>query len=239
MKPYTQLSILTVFLASCTVVLAGDLDSPADLSDSGSAMYTIEDIYNRLDTGAPAPAPSGGFTEPTSGPASTGHTLTDVYNKIPSCIPNSSASPIFSDNGDGTVTDNRTCLVWLKDASCVGTNPWADVDTSTEVVTLIDAATCDDYTSGTFDDWRLPTVQELQSLVHYGYFNPAMSNTVGDAKWTTDGDAFSGVQTGSYWSSTTYADGTGYAWRVYLYGGYVYSVGKAYSYYVWPVRGGQ
>jgi len=66
MKPYTQLSILTVFLASASVVLAGSLDSPADLSDPGSAMYTIEDIYNRLDTGAQAPAPSGGFTEPQS-----------------------------------------------------------------------------------------------------------------------------------------------------------------------------
>lgn len=72
--------------------------------------------------------------------------------------------------------------MWLKDAVCVGQKAWTSVDTSTEVVALINAASCDSYTGGTYTDWRLPTVQELQSLVHYNYYSPAMSNAVGNEK---------------------------------------------------------
>ena len=53
------------------------------------------------------------------------------------------------------------------------------------------------------------------------------------------GHPFTGVQSDYYWTSTTYADLTSIAWYVYLRGGYVYDNDKLYSYYVWPVRGGQ
>ena len=33
-------------------------------------------------------------------------------------------NPRFTDNGDGTVTDNLTGLIWLKDANCFGTRTW-------------------------------------------------------------------------------------------------------------------
>jgi hypothetical protein len=48
MKRYAQLSLVPVLLSSPLPLLAGDLDSPAAPTDAGSAMYTIEDIYNRL-----------------------------------------------------------------------------------------------------------------------------------------------------------------------------------------------
>ena len=50
---------------------------------------------------------------------------------------------------------------------------------------------------------------------------------------------FSNVQSLSYWSSTTHADGPFYAWDVYLGDGYVGGDNKGNDYYVWPVRGGQ
>jgi hypothetical protein len=50
---------------------------------------------------------------------------------------------------------------------------------------------------------------------------------------------FAGVQSNYYWSSTSLADDPSYAWGVGLYYGYVASSGKTYTYYVWPVRGGQ
>ena len=34
--------------------------------------------------------------------------------------------PRFTDNGDGTVTDNLTGLIWLKDGNCFGRNMWED-----------------------------------------------------------------------------------------------------------------
>jgi hypothetical protein len=208
-------------------------------------MCTLNDIWDRIKGNTTDIPAISSFTEPTAGPGATMHTLTEICTELdaaldncPTCVPNSSASPVFTDNGNGTVTDNRTCLIWLKDADCVGQQQQTDVDTSAEVVTLVNAASCDGYTMGTFNDWRLPTIQELQSLVHYSYFSPAMSNATGNAKWTTDGDAFSGVQSNVYWSSTTYANDAANAWYVYLFNGVVYFDLKTYTLYVWPVRGG-
>ena len=69
------------------------------------------------------------------------------------------------------------------------------------------------------------------------YYDPMLSNAAGTAKWS-EGDAFSGVQSSFYWSSTFDASAPQSAWRVALYDGYVASYYKTSSYYVWPVRGG-
>lgn len=65
-------------------VFAGDLEAPAEPTEAGSAMYTLEAIYDRLDKGTPGSKRTGGFTEPSSGPGPTGHTLDDVMEKAPS-----------------------------------------------------------------------------------------------------------------------------------------------------------
>lgn len=70
------------------------------------------------------------------------------------------------------------------------------------------------------------------------YYNPALSNAAGTAQWT-EGDAFSGVQSNYYWSSSSDAYGPSYAWYVGLHTGYVLAHSKTYSYSVWPVRAGQ
>lgn len=69
----------------------------------------------------------------------------------------------------------------------------------------------------------------MQSLIDCGRVNPALPS----------GHLFTGVQSGNYWTSTTYAEYTSIAWIVYLYYGYLNNDGKTYSYGVWPVRGGQ
>jgi hypothetical protein len=235
-------------------LLAGNLDSAAP-SDSNSRMYTIEDIYNRLD-GTDAPIPTGSFNEPISGPtAGTGKTLTEVYNKAdavmdstpscPSCTPNSNANPVFSDNGDGTVTDNRTCLIWLQDASCAelaGTDGSgrANWETAKTAANSLATGTCGLTDNSNGGDWRLPTIEELHSLVHYGYYNPAMSNAAGTEKWNTgtpSDDAFSGVQSSDYWSYTAPAVWTAGAWVVHMTYGNADGSHRYNAWYVWPVRG--
>jgi hypothetical protein len=269
---------LTMFFSPS--VLAGNLNSPATPSDAGSAMYTLEDIYNRLNDGTEG-TKRNAFAESTAVPAATGKTLDDVMSKAPakdntngaepndvatgktywgltdgnwglqtgtksppSCTKNSSANPVFTVNGDGTVTDNRTCLIWLQDASCAdlaGTdsNGKANWNTAQTAASSLANGTCGLTDSSSAGDWRLPTAQELGSLVHYGYSSPALSNTTGDAKWTADEDGFSGVQMDKYWSSSIYASNPASAWYVNLNGGKVSSSNKAYRFYVWPVRGGQ
>ena len=136
--------------------------------------------------------------------------------------------PRFSDNTDGTVTDNLTGLIWLKNANCWGTQNWANALSNSNGLANGSCGLTDGSSAG---DWRLPNVREMQSLVHYGVYSPAVPNTAGTGKWT-EGDPFTGVQSSSYWSSTTRAYDTSDAWYVYLRYGGVYDVSKAYSYYV-------
>jgi hypothetical protein len=125
----------------------------------------------------------------------------------------------FLDKGNGTAVDKLTGLIWLKDANCFGLQTWHEAldavnalsDTGTPETTD-DCGLSDGSEAG---DWRLPNVKELQSLVHFGFDLPALSNAAGTGQWT-EGDAFSGVQAAAYWSSTTLAGFTQAAWVVNL-----------------------
>ena len=137
-----------------------------------------------------------------------------------------SVDPRFTDNGDGTVKDNLTGLIWLKDASCLGYMQWADALSSANTLASGACGLTDGSVAG---DWRLPNVKELQSLIDFGQSFPALP----------PGHPFAGVQSSFYWSSTSGAGNEGYAWFVFLGYGFVNGVLKTGSYYVWPVRGGQ
>jgi uncharacterized protein YjbI with pentapeptide repeats len=119
----------------------------------------------------------------------------------------------FTDNGNDTVTDNVTNLIWTKRASLFGRLNWSDAK-----------ARCSSLTISGIGGWRLPSKDELVDLTH------AMKG----------GHPFTWVQEGYYWSRTTYADGTGGAWRVGMKGGYVRtSPRKTDTGHVWPVRASQ
>ena len=134
-------------------------------------------------------------------------------------------SPRFTDNGDGTVTDNLTGLVWMDDANCWGTEMWANALGDCNTLASGSCGLTDGSSAG---DWRLPHIQELNSLVDLGNYDPALPS----------GHPFSNVQSFSYWSSTTYALWADYAWAAGLLNGYVDGWGKDYYYSVWCVRGG-
>jgi hypothetical protein len=99
-------------------------------------------------------------------------------------------TPRFSDKGDGTVKDNLTNLIWLKNANCFGFVAWAQALTDANTLRSGSCGLTDGSVAG---DWRLPNVKGLQSLIHFGFFKPALSNAAGTAKWT-EGDAFSRVE---------------------------------------------
>ena len=70
-------------------------------------------------------------------------------------------SPRFTDNSNGTVTDNLTGLVWLKNANCFGSRTWATALSDANALNSGECSLSDDSSAG---DWWLPNVRELQSL---------------------------------------------------------------------------
>ncbi len=128
----------------------------------------------------------------------------------------------FADNGDGTVTDNCTGLMWQKDTADVNGDGHS---TGQDYAVWCDAlAYCENLSFAGHDDWRLPNVRELQSIVDYGRFNPSIDLMFG---------AFSSV----YWSSTSFARSTpAFAWYVYFGYGHVSYDARVYAYYVRAVR---
>ena len=131
----------------------------------------------------------------------------------------------FTDNVDGTVTDNLTGLIWLKNANCFGWRTWTE---ALNDCNNLANGSCGLSDGSSWGNWRLPNINELHSLVDPTQSSPALP----------DGQSFTGVQTSLYWSSTTHALDSGYAWGVNLSSGSVGYGPKSLKVDVWPVRSG-
>jgi hypothetical protein len=125
-----------------------------------------------------------------------------------------SPDPRFTDNLNGTITDNLTGLIWLKDANCFGARTWALALSDVNGLNTGECGLTDGSVAG---DWRLPNLRELQSLVDYGQFNPALPL----------GHPFTNFQASFYWSSTTDAGNSGAAWDVVFSIGFNGNSGKS------------
>jgi hypothetical protein len=98
--------------------------------------------------------------------------------------------PRLSDNNDGTVTDHLTGLIWLKNASCLGSSVWS---VALAAANRLASGACGLNDGSVAGQWRMPNVNELESLVDAAQSNPSLPA----------GNPFTGVAN-SYWSSTTY-----------------------------------
>ncbi|MBN2109324.1 MAG: DUF1566 domain-containing protein [Deltaproteobacteria bacterium] len=145
--------------------------------------------------------------------------------------------PRFSDRGDGTISDNLTGLVWAQNANLLGT---VDADNDTDGTAedgMVSWQHALDYMVKLnreaylgYTDWRLPNINELESLLNAQLINPALPQ----------GHPFTNVQSDYYWSSTSGANYTQGAWLVHMFFGYVGTYDKTINHlYVWPVRAGQ
>ncbi len=120
----------------------------------------------------------------------------------------------FTDNGNGTVTDNVTGLMWPKNDDDL-THYW-DWDDGAAVAAI---NYCQSLSLGGYADWRLPSIHELVSIVDYGKSSPAVNTTY-----------FPNVKSAYYW----FVEGEGFS----LGGGAGTNYG-GYAYYVLCVRGAQ
>ena len=150
-----------------------------------------------------------------------------------------SAEPRFSDNADGTATDNLTGLIWLRQASCFGSRTFHGAIGS--VRNLADGS-CGLRDHSVAGEWRVPNVKELLSLIDYGRNAPW-----GDG--LPAGHPFDQPGYDYYWTSTTqlaFFDDNGgvmivnpaYGWAFQSPFANDYPFGaEEVVHLVWPVRG--
>ncbi len=136
----------------------------------------------------------------------------------------------FIDNKDGTVTDSLTKLTWLKNTNCFGMINW---ECAMQAVKSLKDGDCGpDPTlilsdSSSAGDWRLPTMEELCTLIDFSRRDPALPN----------GHMFLNVPSGYHWSATTLDSYSEMAWIVYIESGTTcYDDIKNRAGYVLPVR---
>jgi len=142
----------------------------------------------------------------------------------------------YIDYGNGTVTDNRTGLIWLKNANCFGRQNW---EKAMQSAANLASGQCGlrDYSKQGM--WRLPSKKEWEAMIDKKYVDrknwsqPALSNATDSGPWK-EGNVFVGVQMDRYSSSTTGA--YIFTWFVNLASGQFGSAFKTITYYVWPVR---
>ena len=173
-------------------------------------------------------APDGEL--PVETKAAEDHTI-----KMPSKAPEAMTGPLISgryrDLGDGTVVDTRTGLQWMRCAlgkkwdgmTCVG----KAIRSNWNVLPTQVAEYNRQGGYGGHRDWRVPTIDELSTLIDKDTRIPA-----------TDREAFPETL-GWYWSSSPYADYSDQSCLVDFDYGYVYGDPKNRSRFVRLVRGGQ
>lgn len=108
----------------------------------------------------------------------------------------------FVDNGNGTVTDRVTGLLW-EQAADETERTWQEA-----------AAYCASMGQGGNGAWRLPTAKELASITDYSLYGPSLNGI------------FSGDSTGYHWTSVDSADNADYAWVVSAWNGQVTTAQK-------------
>ncbi|MBC8486878.1 MAG: DUF1566 domain-containing protein, partial [Bacteroidetes bacterium] len=101
----------------------------------------------------------------------------------------------FEDNGDGTITDNATGLMWTQDDDGQGML-WKDALSYAENFDFAD-----------FDDWRLPNAKELQSIIDYTRAPSATNSAAIDSIFNCSEitDEGGNLNYPFYWSGTTHA----------------------------------
>jgi pimeloyl-ACP methyl ester carboxylesterase len=136
----------------------------------------------------------------------------------------------FTDNGNGTVTDNNTELIWQKYENASTYNWYQASGTYDATYNPSSQNICGSLNLGGSSDWRLPTKKELITIVDYSipYPGPTINMTY-----------FPNTNASDYWSSTTTPANPNTALYVLFSLGYFGANDKYNSMYVRCARGGQ
>ncbi len=225
MKRFIIPTIITI-LTTTALTFAGSLTPPSPTP--GATLYTLEDIYQKLHDNTYTATEGGHSFTPPGTITPTFYSLTDIFTSIPTIDPSiikkgevlmgvegtyeASSGPSltndgpYTNNGDGTVTDENTGLMWMAedydngddDYLCWDNEHECDEQHLTTEGASNAAATgdgalayCDSLTFATYSDWRLPSVRDWQLVTDYSKYEPAtdLPNISSDGYWSSTEDA--------------------------------------------------
>ncbi len=132
----------------------------------------------------------------------------------------------FVDNADGTVTQSNTGLMWAKCSEGQNSTNCTSDATMMDWSAALTAA--NNSNLGGYNDWRLPNVKELQALVDYSRYSPAI-----------DTNYFPNTPSSWFWSGSPYALNANSAWGMYFVNGSAKYDFRYSNGHVRLVRGGQ
>lgn len=235
----TQASAALFYLPFCSFLL---LSNPVQASDYASCLaeklqgITHDAAVKAITEACRAQYPNRAAAKPASAPAKA--TLIDGR---------------YRDNGNGTITDTKTNLTWMR---CSLGQQWTGSSCAGEAMAMnwndaLKAAMFFSYAG--HNDWRVPTVDELDTLVQCPAGRKPSARPGGRWVRDTNGEchgnefnnpkininAFPNTPAKLFWSSSPYADYSGYAWYVPFYGSYVSGNPKGNGNRVRLVRAGQ
>ena len=143
-----------------TTIIAGIVIGLVLLSQTGKAR-TDDVTYPIVDTGQTAcyNADGAAITCPAEGEALYGQDAQFTGN-----------TPSYTDNGDGTVTDNVTGLIWTQSPD---TDSDGDIDAADKKSYANAVAYCQDLSLAGNNDWQLPTIKQLYSLIDFSGVDPS------------------------------------------------------------------
>lgn len=153
-----------------------------------------------------------------------------VVDKAPKCAKYFSTHQTnghYQPMQDGLVQDPITGLTWYR---CGAGQDWADAQCQATPI-LLSYEAAQDWTStlvlAGFNDWRVPTIKEMSSLVETECKSPSINTRV-----------FSGIEPEVYWSSESNFWIRRMAWSLYFYRGQYFSnQAKASAFRFMLVRG--
>ena len=212
-------------VTTCSCTFSGDVWSSTSEADGPSNAWFVDFQDGLVATGSksgtgPVRAVRGGATA-CQLPATGQMTCWDSSGSVVACAGTGQdgelreGAPLaYVDNGDGTVTDVNTGLVWekLSDDGTVHDKDnlytWANAFTA-------HVATLNAMSFAGRTDWRLPNVRELQSILDYQTTNPAVASAFNNnCSPACQATTCSCTVSGNYWSSTTSVSGPSSAWFV-------------------------
>lgn len=167
--------------------------------------------------------------------------LASAQQTCPEGYPRSTPSSDFADAGGGTVKHLPTGLIWKR---CAEGQIWDDWNGGTcegwpasytwqqtfQRAEAVNAGAAGTWNAGQ-NDWRVPNLNELKSIVEFGCYSPAMNGVEFPFAFPAD--------RASFWSSSPVAGTAGRAWVAFLSIGWEQPFERTNAYSVLFVRGGQ